>query len=117
MRVIFTAANDIISGRHLKIEYVSFISTNTIGDLLDKVFGVPRFAAPFGQQIIGEVTSIGVVFGFEFTRLLEKSARILHGPTLILSDQLHSDVPFRAFGGKGGSFFENSVGFNRAFRK
>ncbi len=117
MRVAVTAANHIVSVRNLKVEDVSFISTNTIGYRLDKLFSIPLLPAPFGQQIRCKVTSINVVFRFELVCFFEQSACFRYGPALIYRYPLHCDIPFGAFGGERGSFFENSLGLSRTFLK
>src|SRR5258708_19961811 len=81
VRIVVTAANRVVSGCYLKVKDVPFVSTGTIGGLLEKLFSIPRLPAPFGQQIIGKVAGIRVVFRLEFISFFQKPPSISHRPS------------------------------------
>src|SRR5260370_32643504 len=117
VRIVVTAANHVVSGCYLKVKDVPFVSSGSIGGLMEKLFSIPSLPAPFGQQIIGKVAGISVLFRLEFICFFEKRACISHGPALIYGYHLHGHVPFRAFAGQLRGFLENSLGFRCALPK
>jgi|CZKJ01.1.fsa_nt_gi hypothetical protein len=49
MRIILAAANQMRGGRDLKIQDVTLISSDAVGDFLHELLGSSFFAGPFGQ--------------------------------------------------------------------